>query len=80
MSKRLKRQRRRREQALQIAFDIEKVHVNGFRRPLLRLYRTIRQPGQTQRLRDIRHGRFGRLYARITVEYFRNFKHTHAVL
>ena len=80
MSKRLKRQRRRREQALQIAFDIEKVHVNGFRRPLLRLHRTIRQTRQTQRLRDIRHGGFGRLYARITVEYFRNFKHTHAAL
>ena len=78
--KRCERQNRRCEQTLQIAFDIVKIHVEGFARPLLRQSRTIRQAREFQGLGNIRHCGFGCLHARITVKHLGNFKHPHAGL
>ena len=80
MRKCLKRQNRRCEQTLQIAFDIIKIHVEGFARPLLRQSRTIRQAREFQGLGNIRHRGFGRLNSCITVKYFSDFKHPHTGL
>ena len=80
MRKCSKRQNRRCEQPLQITFDVVKIHVGGFARPLLRQGRTIGQTCEFQRLCNIWHCGFRCLDSCVTVKNFSDFKHPHTGL